>query len=95
MAAGSSPIAIYDKDPLSVLDYTIDWRKWLGDDSIVTSTWVLPVGIAQSGVTFSRSTATIWLSGGTSGVSYSVYNEITTVGGRTEKRTIKINILDK
>lgn len=95
MPAGTSPVAVFDKDPTAVLDYTIDWREWLGDDTIITSTWTLPAGIVNSGTTYSTSTATIWLSGGTAGVSYSVYNTIITAGGRTEKRTIKITALDR
>lgn len=95
MAAGTSPIAVFDKDPTAILDYTIDWREWLGDDTITSSVWTLPAGIVNSGTTYSTSTATIWLAGGTAGTSYSVYNTIITVGGRTEKRTIKINALDR
>ena len=95
MAAGSSPIAIFEKDPLAVLDYTLDWKEWLGDDTIATSSWTVPGGISNAGTTVSSTTTTIWLGGGTSGTSYSVYNTITTVGGRTEKRTIKINALER
>lgn len=95
MAASSSPLGTFDKDPNAVLDYTMDWKDWLGEDAILTSTWIVPVGISNAGVTFSSSTATIWLSGGVAGVSYSIYNQITTVGGRTEKRTFKINAVDR
>lgn len=95
MAASSSPIATFNKDPNATLDYTIDWRQWLGDDQIATSTWTLPVGITNAGATFSISTSTVWLSGGTAGSSYSVYCQITTIGGRTEKRTIKVNAVDR
>lgn len=95
MAASSAPVAVYEKDPNAVLDYTEDWRVWLGDDLIFTSDWILPAGIAQAGKTFSATTATVWISGGTAGTSYSVYNQITTVNGRTDKRTIKINVVDR
>lgn len=95
MAAGTSPVAIFDKDPNAVLEYTTDWRKWLGDDQILTSTWVLPSGISNAGQVFSGSTATVWLAGGASGNAYLVYNQITTVGGRTDKRTLKFNAIDR
>lgn len=95
MAAGSSPIVTFQKDPNAVLDYTIDWREWLGDDTILTSTWTMPPGISNGGTINSPTTATIWLAAGTSGTPYSVYNTIVTAGGRTEKRTIKINVLDR
>jgi hypothetical protein len=95
MAAGSSPIVTFQKDPNAVLDYTLDWSDWLGDDTIVNSTWIVPVGIANGGAVYSSTTTTIWLSGGTAGISYSIYNQITTAGGRTEKRTFKVNALDR
>lgn len=95
MPASSNPIQVFNKDPSAVLDYTIDWREWLGDDTIVSSTWTVPVGIANAGAVFSATTATIWLSGGTAGTAYSVYNTITTVGGRTEKRTIKVTAIER
>jgi hypothetical protein len=95
MAAGSSPIATFQKDPLAVLDFTLDWREWLGDDIITSSAWQVPAGISNAGVTFSASTSTIWLTGGVSGTSYSVYNTVMTLGGRTEKRTFKVNVLDR
>lgn len=95
MAAGSAPIVTYTKDPTEILDYTVDWRLWLGDDQIATSLWTVPAGISNAGVTYSASTSTIWLGGGTAGTSYSVYVTITTVGGRTSKRTIKINVIER
>lgn len=95
MAASSSPIVVYEKDPNAVLDYTEDWTKWLGDDQIFSSVWTLPAGVSNAGTTFSATTATIWLTGGVAGTSYSIYNQITTVGGRTDKRTIKINAIDR
>jgi hypothetical protein len=95
MPAGSSPVITLNKDPTAVLDYTIDWRKWLGDDTIATVAWTVPVGIANAGSVFSTTTTTIWLSGGTAGTSYSIYVTITTVGGRTEKRTFKISAIDR
>lgn len=95
MAASSSPIVVYDKDPNAVLDYTVDWRTWLGDDQILTSSWTLPVGVANAGATFSSTTATIWITGGIAGTSYAIYNQITTGNGRTDKRTIRINAVDR
>ncbi len=95
MPASSSPIVAYNKDPDAVSDYTFNWANWLGDDQIVTSTWTVPAGVNNVGATNSTSTSTIWLSGGVAGTAYSVYCEITTVGGRTDKRTMKINVLDR
>lgn len=95
MAAGTSPIVTFNKDPNAVLDYTFDWTAWLGDDTIASSSWIVPVGISSGGAVFSSTTTTIWLTGGIAGTSYSIYNQIVTAGGRTEKRTFKVNALDR
>lgn len=95
MPASASPIAVFPKDPLAVSDYTIDWKAWLGDDTIATVTWTVPAGITNVGELSSISTTTIWLAGGTAGTSYSVYVTVTTAAGRTEKRTIKINVIER
>ncbi|MCK5783867.1 MAG: hypothetical protein KAH06_05430 [Desulfobacterales bacterium] len=78
------------KDPNAVLDYQADWSDWLGDDTISTSDWILPTGIIEDSATNTTTTATIWLSGGTAGTSYTLVNRIVTAGGRTEDRTITI-----
>lgn len=96
MAAGSSPIAVYTKDPAAVLDYTIDWGPWLGpNDAISTATWTFPGGLANSGEVKSKTTATVFVSGGTDGTSYSIYVVIVTTGGRTDKRTLKFNVVER
>lgn len=95
MAASSAPVAVYEKDPNATLDYTEDWRLWLGDDILFSSAWVLPAGVVNAGESHSATTATLWISGGVAGSSYSVYNQITTINGRTDKRTIKVNAVDR
>ena len=78
------------KDPDAVLDYETDWEDWLGTDTISTSSWTVPTGITKDSDTNTTTTATIWLSGGTAGTSYTLVNRIVTAGGRTEDRTITI-----
>lgn len=95
MAAGSSPIAIYQKDPVAILDYTLDWKNWLIDDTISSIAWTVPGGISNAGTLSSSTTTTIWLSGGAAGSSYSIYVTIQTVAGRTEKRTFRVNVVDR
>jgi hypothetical protein len=83
------------KDPNAILDYQIDWSPWLGADTITTSVWTLPSGITQQSAANTTTTATIWLSGGTVGTKYLVTNRITTAGGRTDDRTITINVKEQ
>jgi len=77
----------FDKDPDAVLSYTMDWSKWLGSDTISTSTWVLEDGITKDSDSNTTTAATITLSSGTKGTNYTVTNRITTAGGLTEDRS--------
>lgn len=91
--------ATHLKDPEAVLDYRADWSKWLAkadpNDTIVSSSWSVPSGITQDSASFTTTTTTIWLSGGTAGRSYDVRNRITTAGGRVDDRTIRINVQER
>ncbi len=81
----------FTKDPNAVLDYIVDWTAYLGDDTITTSTWIVPAGITKNSDTSTTKTAKVWLEGGTAGERYAVTNRITTAGGRTDDRTIRIS----
>ena len=81
----------FAKDPNAVLDYVVDWTAYLGDDTITTSTWIVPAGITKNSDTSTTTTAKVWLEGGTAGERYAVTNRITTAGGRTDDRTIRIS----
>ena len=83
------------KDPNAVLDYVVDWTTWLNGDTIATILWTVPAGITQDSESESTTSATVWLSGGTVGETYQLVNRITTAGGRTEDRTIRITIVQR
>lgn len=85
----------FSKDPVAVLDYSVNWATWLGSDTISTSTWDVPPGITKDSDTNTTTAATIWLSGGSLGQNYRITNRIVTVAGRTDERTIYVNIVDK
>lgn len=85
----------FNKDPDARLDYKVDWTSWLGSDTISTSEWIVPNGITYEADTFTDTSATVWLSGGSLGSSYEVVNRITTVAGRIDDRTIIIKIRQK
>lgn len=101
-------LAIVEKDPDAVVDRTINWASadgtndggstdtgWLQGDTISTSTWIVDTGITQDSDSSTTKLATIWLSGGTDGISYEVTNRITTAAGRTEDRTLLFTILER
>jgi hypothetical protein len=86
----------FTKDPSAVLDYTIDWEDWLcTGDTISTSTWTVPTGITEDSDTNTTTTATIWLSGGSDGVMYTVVNRIVTAKSRTDDRSLEITVEEK
>lgn len=83
------------KDPSAVLDYQFDWSAWLDDDTIATSTWTVPTGLTKASESNTTTTATVWLSGGTAGASYTLVNRIVTAGGRTDERTLTVRCRQK
>ena len=85
----------FTKDPEAVLDYSIDWSRWLAGDQIATSSWTVPSGLEKVSDTQTGTRTTIWLRGGAIGESYSVTNRITTSGGRTDDRSFQVKIEDR
>lgn len=86
-------MTLFVKDPDAVLDYRFDWSEWLEDaETIDTSTTTVGTGLMKDSESSSTTTATIWLSGGTAGTTYTVANRISTSSGRTDERTIQIRV---
>jgi len=88
-------VPLWLKDPDAILDYSLDWSAWLGEDTIVASTWLLPADLTKVSETFTSTQATIWLSKGTPGTRRTITNRITTAAGRTEDRTRYLYIKDR
>lgn len=96
-------MALYTKDPNSVLDYKVDWNgaaadggPWLAaGETIASSNFTVPAGITKDSQSNTTTTATVWLSGGTVGNEYAVVNRITTNQGRTDDRTITIRVQER
>ena len=87
------------KDPDAVLDYSINWAPWLPDgDTIATSTWIVTgpdSTLAEDSSSKSTTVTTVWLSGGTLGLSYTVTNRVVTTAGRTDDRSIGLQVRQK
>lgn len=90
---------VFVKGVDEVLDYQFDWSQWLASDSpidtISSATITAETGIDIDGQTNTTSSATVTLSGGTLGQTYTITCEITTAAGRTPQRTMKIIIRNK
>lgn len=85
----------YTKDPHAVLDYVLDWTKWLSGDTIATSEWTVPAGLTLNSHSNTTKRTTAWISGGSASQSYTVTNRITTAGGRTEDRSFIISVAER
>lgn len=85
----------FTKDPNAVLDYSVDWTKWLDGDTIATSAWTVPAGLTKVSDANTTTKTTAWLSGGTADQSYTVTNRITTSGGRTEDRSFIVKVEER
>lgn len=86
------------KDPAASLDYQVDWIDWLGADTISASTWTVanPAGGLSAGaVSFTDTTAKVWLSGGTAGQVVRVTNRITTSIGRIDERSFNVRLAER
>lgn len=85
------------KDPDAVLDYTFSWKDWLSGigDQIVTHVITAAPGITVDSEIPSTKKVVVWLSGGTVGTTYSVACKVTTVGGRTDERTIYVKVEER
>jgi len=88
-----------EKRPGSIADFGLNWAgppSFLAGDTIDTSTWEVPEGITEETnppASKTGTTTTIWLSGGTEGQEYVLENTITTVGGRTWVRPLRIKVV--
>lgn len=87
--------ANFTKDPDDVLDYTFDWTQWLNGDQISSFTAIPSPGITISNTVYSTNATTVWVSGGTAGVPYTVTHRIITSGGRQKDLTMTFRVTNK
>lgn len=85
------------KDPDAILDYDVDWTKWLGADTLATSAFAIVTAATVPALVIDSNSNTttvskVWLSGGKSGTKYELRNRITTAGGRTNDRTVYVKV---
>lgn len=93
----SSPMLIrFTKDPDAVLDYTLSFTDWLpGGDTVINSVVTPDAGITATSSSFTTTTSTVWLSGGTDGTTYKVIVHVTTAAGRQDDHVMFIKVEDK
>jgi len=86
------------KDPDAELDYSVDWTDFLTNENVISSSWViLPADLTEISSSFTTTKATIFVSGGVAGRSYTLTNSIVTNSTipRKDDRTIIIKVQEK
>ncbi len=92
----SSEYTFPEKDPNEVLDYLIDWSAKLSQgETLTASTVTVGGGLVLDSSSFSTTATTLWLSGGTEGVTADILNRVTTNLGRTMDVTAILPIRTK
>lgn len=84
-----------EKDPDATTDFEFNWAQWLDGDLIDTSVFLLPDGLTQASASNTDTTATVFVSGGSSCGVYRITNRITTLGGRSQDRTIRVRVREQ
>ena len=84
------------KDPDDVLDYVFDWSDWLETGETLTiAAWDVPTGLSNDDDNIGTTTATVWLSGGTAGETYTIGCTVTTSTGRVCERSCRIVVAER
>ena len=97
----------FKKDPAAVLDYGFDLkalthalpgalRDWLASGETVTAhALTAEDGLVVDSSSESDGLITAWLSGGTAGARYLVTCQFTTSAGRTDRRRIQVEVVER
>ena len=84
------------KDPDDVLDYVFHWSDWLETGETLGSVaWDVPTGLTQDDDDVGATTATVWLSGGTAGETYTVGCKVTTNTTRVCERSFRVLVAER
>ena len=85
------------KDPDETLDSSINWAYALASgETVASAAWDVPTGLTQPRApTLVTPLTTVWLSGGTDGVSYIVGCLMTTSAGRVFDRSFTLKVRQK
>lgn len=90
-------LGLVEKQPVEILDYDVDFSRWLVDDTITAaSVEILPAGELMLNTVDTDPTAVkVWLRGGVSGTSYKVEVTIDTDRGRRGQVEFRVRVKDK
>jgi hypothetical protein len=85
------------KDPNAVLDYSFDWDEWLTEPVDLIASYAIAVTGGLTVVSDSRDdgVVSVFVSGGTRGGVASIRCRVVTIGGRTDDRTIYLQMRER
>ena len=99
-----------NKDPDEILDYSVDWSRFLDGATITTCVWsvddstgtktAITAGNTVNGIqnvaqTISGSTTTINLGLGTNNIEYKIYCRITDNSGNVAERVVRLRVKEQ
>jgi len=99
-----------NKDKDEIQDYSVDWSRFLGDDTISSATWFIDddsevktqvsatdvvYGLQAVSITITTTVATIRLSLGTNNITYKITCQIQTAEGLQFERSIFLRVKEK
>jgi hypothetical protein len=99
-----------DKDPDETVDYSVDWSRFLGTDTITSATWFVKDasgnkeevsnteivnGLQFVSGTITSTVATARFGLGTNNIRYTITCRINTTGGLQYERSIFLRIREK
>lgn len=99
-----------DKDKDEIVDYSVDWSRFLGEDTLSAATWFIKDAsgvttlVEDAGIvnelqfvtgTLSNKVATARFSLGTNNVRYTIICRITTGAGLQYERSIFLRVREK
>ncbi len=88
--------AFIEKDPYSILDYSLDWKDWMpSGDHISSITVTADTGITVDSSTNTNFVATANISGGTAGTIYNIEFKIITTNGLRDSRNFRIKVVER
>ena len=83
----------FQKVPLAIRDYTVDWSASATGDAIASVAWSVPAGLTNVATSNTSTTATIRLSGGTAGQVYVVVCTVTHASGQVNRRRFAVAVV--
>lgn len=90
-------LGVQQKQPADLLDYDIDFTRWLTEDDTIT-TAVVTVSPADEltaqSVFVDSPIVKVWLTGGVDGSTYTVTVTASTAGGRIKETEFRIRVRD-